>query len=724
MAAAKARQAADRKSAETEVRRLQQRAADRAAAWWRQCLPAGESAYLLRKGLPAGRLYGARLSPSLNLVIPVQDTTGSTYGLQVIYHDPVVRKRKGRDKDFLPAGLGKKGRAFVIGALVAGRVALLCEGFATGATLHEATGLPVIVAFDANNLLPVALAYHKAYRGLRLLVCADDDYLQTCIECSSWTTVDGPECVSCGQPHKKSNAGRACAEAAAVAVAGAVATPEFPVARPLTHKGATDYNDLHVHPSGGLSMVSRQIESFLSAAGWGFAMLARVRAPETEVGSGGGRRAALRGLYTLDEACERWVLMYGGDGAYFDSVDHVLVKKNDVLALLPDHASREWKLRPDRKVARFDEVGFDPTESDPAVTCNLWGGWPTTPRRGDCQILLDLLRWMCSLEDNCAQAYDFALRWLAYPVQHRGAKMKSTLIFHGMQGTGKNIFFEAYAKIFGPYAGIVDQSAVESQFNDWLSRKLFIIFDEVVARAELYFLKNRIKSLITGDTLRINPKHLAPWVERSHFNGVWLSNEQHPAAIEISDRRHFVIWTPSAMSDRYYRETAACIASGGVEALHDYLLHLDLGDFDEHSKPPMTAAKAAVQELSAGSIERFFRDWVARDTVHPVCACASAQLYRAYVRWCGAGGEKPRSQNALSGHVGKQPGWGIQFKDVFDSLHYGGSPRRTRMVIPPESALAHPESAGHRKRPNKTEAQWATDCFFAFGESLGRGEDD
>jgi len=198
--AIRARQLADRKAADADLLRRHEIAARKAGGWWRKCGEVGESAYLSRKGLPAGRLFGARLSPSGNLVIPVQDGKGKTWGLQVVYHDPAIKKRKGRDKDFCPAGLAKKGHFFLLGSPMAGSVALLCEGFATGASLHEATGLPVVVAFDAGNLLPVAQAVCKTYRGLRLLVCADDDYLQTCRACSTWTTVTNPECSACGDP--------------------------------------------------------------------------------------------------------------------------------------------------------------------------------------------------------------------------------------------------------------------------------------------------------------------------------------------------------------------------------------------------------------------------------------------------------------------------------------------------------------------------------------------
>jgi putative DNA primase/helicase len=715
----RARAIADRKAADAEIERKQEAAAAKAARWWRKCNATGEVPYLIRKGFAPGRLYGARVSDAGNLVIPVQDARGKTWGLQVIYQDPKIKERKGRDKDFAPPGLKITANLFIIGSPAPGGVALLCEGFATGCTLHEATGMPVVVAYNAGNMLPAAKAIVAHYRGLRLMVCADDDYLQTCSECKTWTTITTPECTACGKPHRKRNAGIEDARTTALAVGGSVVSPIFPGDRPTTHKGPTDFNDLHTHPDGGLSMVARQVESSLSAAGWRTAPTARIRAPETGQGGGDLQRAPLRGLYALDEACERWTLLYGSDGAFFDAEDHCIVRKADVYALIPDHAARDWKLRPDRRVARFQDVGFDPTEKDERVKCNLWGGWPTAPKAGDCEILLDLLRHMCSLETNSQKAYDWALKWLAYPIQHHGAKMKSTLVFHGMQGAGKNLFFDQVAAIYGEYGGTVDQLAVESQFNDWASRKLFLVFDEVVARNELYFLKNRIKSLITGDVIRINPKNMSAWNERNHCNGVWLSNELHPCAVEVFDRRHFIIWTPPALSPGFYSQVAECLANGGRAALHHHLLNLDLGDFSEHSKPPMTDAKLRVQELSSGSIERFFRDWTCGDLAHPICACSSGQIFRAYTRYSVARGEKPRAQIHLSGHIATQPGWTLATKDVFDSAQYSGTPKRTRMVIPPENLLNMDGARDYRKRPDKKEAQWATDSYFAFQDSLG-----
>jgi putative DNA primase/helicase len=400
----------------------------------------------------------------------------------------------------------------------------------------------------------------------------------------------------------------------------------------------------------------------------------------------------------------------------------LLVPKTDVLDIIPDHGWREWKLREDRQVVRLSEVGFDPAGTDKTIRCNLWGGWPTDPKAGKCDRLLELLQYLCSGEQNAGDLYTWVLRWLAYPMQHPGAKMRTALIFHGPQGTGKNLFFESIMAIYGEYGRIVGQAEIEDKFNDWASRKLFLIADEVVARQELYHVKNKLKSFVTGEWIRINPKNVAAHDERNHCNVVYLSNEIQPLPLEQDDRRHFVIWTPAKLSGDFYQDIRDEINAGGIPALHRHLIDLDLGDFDEHTKPPETQAKRDLMDVGAGNVQRFIRAWLAGDTAHPVCACGSADLYSAYIHWCRADGVRnPREANQFIGEIAKLHGWSKGHKDRYDSLHYVGKPIRQRFVLPSEEVLTQSARAGHtdyRKPAEQTQTQWLTDCFFAFAESV------
>lgn len=701
-AAIKARHDENARRVAAELHRVRDRAARRAQHMWSKCATEGESGYLRRKQVGA---YGIRFTPQGALVVPMLDATGKIWGLQFILDrdNPKHARRLAqtkRDKEYWPKDLGKLGHYHLIGGLPVSLV-LIAEGYATAASVYAATGLPVAVAFDAGNLLPVAQALHKRYPRARILICADDDYLRTChaiiegTKCGAFTVASAGECHRCGAP-LDGNPGIILGGAAALAVGGEMLAPLFKDPRATDAKGPTDFNDLQLLE--GLHLVRAQIEAKLEALGW--------RAGEQARGeqSAGAKRERLKSLLTIDEACDRYVIIYGGKGTIFDRQEHMLVPKSDVLDLLPSRAWDAWKERgAQRRIARIDQVGFDPTGSDPNVVCNLWGGWPTQPKSGACDNLLDLLRYLCGQEDNAEEIYTWAIKWLAYPLQHPGAKMKTALVFHGPQGVGKNLFFEAIMAIYGEYGRMVDQHALEDKFNDWASRKLFLLADEVVARTELFHTKNKLKAFITGDWIRINPKNVAAHEERNHVNIVFLSNETQPLILERDDRRYTVIWTPGKLPRQVYQDVSDEIDAGGVAALHHYLVHLDLGDFKPWTEPPMTKAKAELIDLGMDSTERFWRAW--RDG-HiervPFVPCKSEQLFALYRAYCAQQGIKnPAPLHHLLAAIYKRTD-----ARRGQARYLDGSSRRLAAFVFPAEA----------DQPlNKTQEVWLGECVREFG---------
>jgi putative DNA primase/helicase len=490
--------------------------------------------------------------------------------------------------------------------------------------------------------------------------------------------------------------------------------PQFAGERPVNRKGATDFNDLHVMPAGGLQQVAAQVEASILAQGWqaqvNVARVAHAR------GAGNGGTPSLKPLLTVDEAAARYALCYASRGTLYDAQERVLVNKDDVRDLLPDHGWREWKTHPARRVVRMRDVGFDPTETDPTITCNLYSGWPTEPKAGQCDRLLSLLSYLCSGDGNAADVYEWVLRWLAYPIQHPGAKMRTALVMHGPQGAGKNLIFEAVMSIYGQYGRIIDQAAVEDKFNDWASRKLFLIADEVVARAELFHIKNKLKGLVTGDWIRINEKNVAAHDERNHVNLVFLSNEKQPLVLDEDDRRYVVIWTPAGISPQFYAEVAQELAAGGAAALHHFLLELDLGDFGPHTKPPSTEARRDLIELGRDSVSIFVRDWLAGETPYPVMPALSSDFYEGYSRHCRKSGEpRPRTHNQFAGDIRKRPGWSLEPRHVFEDTVCYGATKPKRIVIPPVAAL---QAAGNEQPPGEPLSKWLTRSFFAFNRRL------
>jgi putative DNA primase/helicase len=105
------------------------------------------------------------------LIIPIFDPeTDEISGMQGIYPTPQG------DKPFtkmFPSGC-KKG-IFTIGDVSASNVIVIAEGVATGASIYEATGYAVLVAFDAGNMIAVAPIIRKKYPDAVILIAEDHD---------------------------------------------------------------------------------------------------------------------------------------------------------------------------------------------------------------------------------------------------------------------------------------------------------------------------------------------------------------------------------------------------------------------------------------------------------------------------------------------------------------------------------------------------------------------
>lgn len=702
--ALKARMADDRKQEQASRSIEAARASAKAQATWLKLQAHGDSDYLKRKGIQS---HGLRFSQSGTLVVPMLDVAGQIHGLQLIYpSDHPKRRRLGRDKDFWPPGLAKQAHHFCIGSPAIGSACLVAEGYATAASLYEATGLPVVVAFDAGNLVPVVEALRKRHHGLRVLICADDDYIGKCRACGAYTPNATPACSHCGAPHGLLNAGMNGAHAAALAASGFVLAPEFSQARPVDRKGPTDFNDLHV--TEGLQAVRVQVEGRLTALGW----KGRPQAAATLPTNGEGAGSDLRSLSSLQELQDRYALVYEAPETVFDEQEHALVPLSSMRNLCTSRQlHRAWMESAEKRVVRVEEVGFDPTERDDTVKCNLWGGWPTTARAGRCDKLLELGEFLCSDDPQSGEMWRWLLRWLAYPIQHPGAKMKTAVVMHGAQGTGKNLFFETVLRIYGRYGRLLNQDAVEDKFNDWVSRLLFAVADEMMTRDEMYHAKNKLKTLITTDMVRVNPKNMTPHYERFHANLVFLSNEVQPMALERDDRRYAVIWTPPKHEAAFYNAVLAEIAEGGAAALHHELLRVDLADFGPATLPPVTAAKRDLVDLGMDSSERFFNEWRDGYLPVPLRTCRSEDLYGAYRHWCGAQGVgKPAQLSTFIGAIAKRPG-------VRKGRHQHF--KNQSLTVAVQSVLVTPPD---RQRPEGLKP--LADSINAFSEALKAWKDE
>lgn len=178
-----------------------------------------EHPYLTKKKIKPYNIRSSSYKGNTNLIIPLYDNDGTLHTLQSIYP-------KG-DKRFLSGG-AKKGHYLQIGK--PSNIIYIAEGYATAATIHEATEQCVIVAFDSNSLLPVAKNIRKKYLDKKIVIAADNDALR-----------------------KEGNIGVEKANEAAKAINAQVTIPNFKD----NSTEPSDFNDLFL--SEGMEEVQKQI---------------------------------------------------------------------------------------------------------------------------------------------------------------------------------------------------------------------------------------------------------------------------------------------------------------------------------------------------------------------------------------------------------------------------------------------------------------------------------
>jgi phage/plasmid primase-like uncharacterized protein len=141
---------------------------------WETLATEGSSEYLNKKGLPhlEGIRYGTNRRGNFAALL-VEGIDGTRRGLQRLYDDGSKRFTK---------GLTKRGAYILIGRLPkTPKHVIVCEGYATGLSIHLATGLPVLCALDAGNLRHVIAGLRKRCSAskTKITIAADNDAWNT-----------------------------------------------------------------------------------------------------------------------------------------------------------------------------------------------------------------------------------------------------------------------------------------------------------------------------------------------------------------------------------------------------------------------------------------------------------------------------------------------------------------------------------------------------------------
>jgi hypothetical protein len=220
--------------------------------------------------------------------------------------------------------------------------------------------------------------------------------------------------------------------------------------------------------------------------------------------------------------------------------------------------------------------------------------------------------------------YEFLLSYLADIIQNPEKKCPLAFIIKGKQGTGKNVWLNAFGKLLGAQH-YISSSNPRDFFGDYAEgfyHKLLVNMNECEGKDTFQF-EGRIKSFITEETITLNRKFVQEITIANLARVIIFTNKPNPIPIDVTSKdRRFVVYETT---DKYLHKSKGSLYWKGLIAhfnspiftacLYDYLNNLDISKFDTR-KRPITDAYIRMCSLYVPIEALFLTDKISKATLH------------------------------------------------------------------------------------------------------------
>ena len=268
----------------------------------------------------------------------------------------------------------------------------------------------------------------------------------------------------------------------------------------------------------------------------------------------------------------------------------------------------------------YNAVAFSPLVTPPS-TLNYWIEPSIKPAQGDWFVIQEFIHTVIC--NNNLALFDYLVRYLAHMLQHPEEKPGIMVVFLSGQGTGKGTFYKLLGRVWSRTSlQVSDIGEVIGQFNAALERNYVVCMDEALFAGDKKSL-DKLKSLVTEPTCRIEQKHQPSRTIDSYHRLFAASNHNHFAHVDKDDRRFLFIRLSSVhkQDQVYFDSVNDALEDDNVIAAMMYdLLNLDLTGFNIR-KRPLTEEHLNQRLQSLSGFERYwyevlqsgmfsnFKDW-------------------------------------------------------------------------------------------------------------------
>lgn len=302
----------------------------------------------------------------------------------------------------------------------------------------------------------------------------------------------------------------------------------------------------------------------------------------------------------------------------------------------------------------YDEVAFSPLKTPPSIL-NYWIEPSIVPKQGDWFVIQEFIHTVIC--NNNVALFDYLIRYLAHMLQKPEEKPGIMIVFLSGQGTGKGTFYKLLGRVWPRTTlQVSDIGEVAGQFNAALERNFVVCMDEALFAGDKKSL-DKLKSLVTEPTCRIEQKHQPSRTIDSYHRVFAASNHEHFAHVEKDDRRFLFIRLSSVhKQDQIYFDSVndALEDDDATAAMMYDLMNLDLTGFNIR-KRPLTEEHLNQRLQSLSGFERYwyevlqsglfstYKDW---DNAGFISTSTLIEKYKEYDK--NAGRYSPIQQQQIS----------------------------------------------------------------------------
>lgn len=313
----------------------------------------------------------------------------------------------------------------------------------------------------------------------------------------------------------------------------------------------------------------------------------------------------------------------------------------------------------DDKIKSYENTDFLPTPLDCSrKTFNLFNGFiadelilkcPTDLTYDNavlgkrCEIFIKHLWYLCGKNNQCLE---YALNYQAHAIQYTGQLPRTAMLYKSDQGTGKNIYWENFAKKVMGDNYLLSTAELDNVIGRFpqISQKIFVVLDEANGK-DTFSGNDKIKSFITAEKVVFEKKGI-DGIPISNFGRmIFLTNNEYGVKIEQSDRRFAVFECSNDMKNNTEYMKALVNAFNTPHLVRDFYLFLktrDISKFDTTNDRPITQLYKEMQTATRPLEQKYFCDISTDDT--ETTEKTGKDHYLDFKYWCATKRYKPPSE--------------------------------------------------------------------------------